>query len=93
MSIQSIEAETMALQAVAHIVAEDALRDRFFTITGLDPDTLRAGLAEADMQASVLGFLIDFEPDLVDFALAVNRKPEEVVAAWRTLGGGKGVEW
>ncbi|WCL55698.1 DUF3572 domain-containing protein [Gimibacter soli] len=93
MPIQTIEAETMALQAVAHIVAEDALRDRFFAITGLDADALRAGLSEADMQASVLGFLIDFEPDLVEFAASVDRKPEDVVAAWRALGGGKGVEW
>ncbi len=85
--------EIIALNAVAHILAHDDLRDRFMALTGLDADNLRSGIDNHETLASALDFLISFEPDLIDAAAAQGLPPEELVKAWRALGGGKGQEW
>jgi len=85
--------EIIALQALGYIVSEDALRDRFVALTGLDPDTLRANLDQPGTMASILEFLIGHEPDLIAAAEAQQSSPETLVKAWRGLGGGAGQEW
>lgn len=85
--------EIIALQAVRHILADDQLRDRFVALTGLDASTLREGLEEKPILASVLDFLVSHEPDLIAAARAQDIAPETLVKAWRGLGGGEGQEW
>jgi len=85
--------EIIALKALGYIVSEDALRDRFVALTGLDPDTLRANLDQPGTMASILEFLISHEPDLIAAAEAQQNNPETLVKAWRGLGGGAGQEW
>ncbi len=85
--------EIIALQAVGYILQQDTLRDRFMALSGVDVDELRRSLGEQGTLASVLEFLINNEPDLIDTADALDIKPERIVAAWRALGGGKGQEW
>ena len=86
-------AQTIALQAAAFIFAEDALRDRFIALSGTGADDIRARIQEPGFLASLLEFLMGHEPDLLAFAGAAGEKPEVVVNAWRTLGGGSGQEW
>lgn len=86
-------ATTLALSAISFIVANDVLRDRFLAMTGLDGNELRERLAEKDFLASVLEFLVSHEPDLIEFSETVEEKPEQIVLAWRKLGGGEGQEW
>ncbi|WP_262691251.1 DUF3572 domain-containing protein [Kordiimonas aestuarii] len=86
-------AEAIALQAATFIFTEDTLRDRFLALSGTDVDDIRARLQHQDFQASVLEFLMAHEPDLLAFASATSEKPETIMRAWRTLGGGEGLEW
>ncbi len=66
---------------------EDSERaGRFLALTGLDPDSLRAGLDDPVILAAPLDFLANFEPDLIRAAEALAITPEELVAARRELG-------
>ena len=51
------------------------------SLTGLTPERLRHGIAEREVQAAVLEFLANHEPDLVLAADALNTTPEALVAA------------
>ncbi|NVJ98423.1 MAG: DUF3572 domain-containing protein [Alphaproteobacteria bacterium] len=86
-------AQAIALNSAAFILAEDALRDRFMALSGVDADEIRARIEDNAFLASVLEFLVGFEPDLVACAETIGEKPESLVTAWRTLGGGQGQEW
>lgn len=86
-------AQAIALKGAAFIFSEDALRDRFLSLSGTDGSDIRARIEDADFQASLLDFLISFEPDLIACAEHIGEKPETLVAAWRALGGGAGQEW
>lgn len=65
---------------------QDADRaERYLSLTGLDPDSLRAGLGDSAVLGSALDFLANHEPDLVRAAEALAVTPEELVAARRDL--------
>ena len=83
----------VGLQAVSYVISEDTLRDRFMAVSGVDSESIRERLSEPDFLVSVLDFLIQHEPDLIDFAESSKLPPEQVVGAWRSLGGGIGQEW
>ncbi len=53
---------------------------RFLAITGLDPDGLRAAIAEPATHRAVLDFLCAHEPDLVAAAEALGLAPGELAA-------------
>jgi len=84
---------SLALSAVAYFLGDDALRDRFLALSGFTPDELRANLQSQDFLTSALEFLVMHEPDLIDCAAELKVQPENLVAAWRALGGGVGQEW
>ncbi len=54
---------------------------RYLELTGLDPDSLRAGLGDPMILASGIEFLANYEPDLIRAAEALAVTPEELVAA------------
>lgn len=85
--------EVIALEALGYIMGEDALRDRFVALTGLDANILRSSLDQPGTLASILEFLVSHEPDLIAAAEAQDQSPETLVKAWRSLGGGAGQEW
>lgn len=67
-------------------VLQDSDRaERYLSLTGLDPDSLRAGLGDPGVLASALEFLINHEPDLIRAAEALAVTPEELVAAHKDL--------
>lgn len=59
--------------------------ERYLALTGLDPDSLRAGLDDPRVQGSALDFLANHEPDLVRAAEALAVTPEELIAARKDL--------
>lgn len=66
---------------------EDANRaERLLALTGLTPNILREGLMTAQVQAAVLDFLANHEPDLVACAEALAITPGRIVAASQELG-------
>jgi len=81
----TIEADALALQALAATLADDARADRLLALSGLDADALKDGLGDRSVLAAILSFLEAHEPDLVAVAAAIGVKPEALVAARREL--------
>ena len=71
---------TLALQALAAIIADDPLRDRFLGLTGYDPATLRARAGTPDMTAAIAEFLSGHEPDLLKIAGQLGVSPQALRA-------------
>jgi hypothetical protein len=81
----SPDAATLALMALAWTLADERRADRLLGLTGLDADTLRAGLSERSVQAAVLAFLADHEPDLIACAEAIGATPQGLIDAKELL--------
>ena len=79
------EAEAVALLAIGWMLGDDARANRFLALTGLTPDTMRAGLTRAPMLAAALRFLEAHEPDLIRCAEALDLPPFDLVEARRRL--------
>ncbi|AUX68347.1 hypothetical protein CHX26_01355 [Porphyrobacter sp. HT-58-2] len=71
----------MALAALGWVLECEDRAARYLELTGLDPDSLRAGLGDSAILASALEFLANHEPDLIRAAEALAVTPEELVAA------------
>ena len=79
------EAELVALQALGWVLADERRADRLLAVTGLDPDSLRAGVGDPAVLGALLGFLEEYEPDLVACAEAIGQEPQALVSARRVL--------
>ena len=75
----------LALEALGWALAEEKRAERLLSLTGLTPEHLRNGLSDRGVQAAVLEFLANHEPDLVLAADALDTTPESLVAAARKL--------
>jgi hypothetical protein len=54
--------------------------NRFLSVTGLDPEGLRAVIGKRATHLAVLDFLCAHEPDLIDAAEALGLTPVELAA-------------
>ena len=81
-----LEAETLALQALAYIVGDAALGPRLLALTGLDVATLRTRAGDPALLAATLAFLESHEASLLACAEALEVRPEQLVAARAALG-------
>lgn len=75
----------LALAALGWALAENGRAARLLALTGLDPDSLRAGLGDRQLLAAVLRFLEAHEPDLVACAGELGASPAALVDARRRL--------
>jgi hypothetical protein len=73
--------ETLALQALAAVISDVAMRPRFLDLTGYDVATLRARAGEGDVLNAVIAFLSAHEPDLLRVADQLGVKPEQLARA------------
>jgi Protein of unknown function (DUF3572) len=80
-----LDASQMALQALVWALSDDARSERLLALTGLTPDGLRAGIGERGMQAAILSYLENHEPDLIACADAIAVSPMAIVAARQEL--------
>ena len=78
-------AETMALSALAWVLADEARAVRLLDLTGLTPDQLRGGLHDRAILAAGLRFLESHEPDLIACAGGIGASAAEMVEARRIL--------
>lgn len=76
---------TVALQALAVSLGDEARASRLLDLTGLTADDLRRRAAEPAVLVAVLRFLEEHEPDLIDVADILGVKPQELVAARNAL--------
>lgn len=60
-------AETVALQALRFIVAEDDRLSAFLNITGLDEAALMSGAGDSSFLAGILDYILASEPLLIEF--------------------------
>jgi hypothetical protein len=86
-SHQPSDPAALALSALGWVMADDIRADRFLSLTGLTPDTLRTGLMDRGVQCAVLEFLTAHEPSLIAAADALEVPPQALVAARDALGG------
>ncbi len=73
--------QVLALAALGWVLESEERAARYLELTGLDPESLRAGLGDPAILASPLEFLANHEPDLIRAAEALAVTPEELVAA------------
>ena len=81
--------ETLALQALAFIAGDDDRLQRFIGLTGIDPGSLRGLARDPAGLGAVLDYLLGWEPLLMEFAAALELKPESIAVARRRLPGGE----
>ncbi|MGQ7830063.1 DUF3572 domain-containing protein [Altererythrobacter sp. Z27] len=81
----SAEPQVLALAALGWILEDSDRAERFLSLTGLDPETLRAGLGDVSVLGAVMEFLANHEPDLLRCAEALAVTPEELVGAAQEL--------
>lgn len=81
----TIEAETLALEALAATLSDERRARRFLDLSGIGTDDLRRLAGDPALLRALLAFLEAHEPDLIAVAAAIGRKPENLVAARRVL--------
>jgi hypothetical protein len=79
------DSAALALDALGWILEDRDRADRLLALTGLSPDSLRAGLDDPTLLAAILRFLEAHEPDLIACGEHLALRPEALVAARRTL--------
>jgi hypothetical protein len=80
-------AETLALQALGWLAADDGRLARFLNLTGIDPQHLRQRLSDPATLAGILDFLLADEPMLLDFCAGEGIDPQVLATARRLLPG------
>jgi len=78
-------AATLALGALGWVLADSERTRRFLDVTGITPDILRARANTPAFLAAMIGYLENFEPDLIACAEALEVGPEELTRARRVL--------
>ena len=79
------DATALALRALVWTLAEPDRAMRLLSVTGLEPDDLRARAGDAAVLAGALGFLEAHEPDLVACAEELGVAPAALVSAHEAL--------
>lgn len=79
------DADTIALQAVVWVLSDGQRADRLLAMTGLDADTLRAGIEDRAILGALLDHLANHEPDLVACAQELGYSPAALIDARRSL--------
>jgi Protein of unknown function (DUF3572) len=78
-------ASELALQALAWALMDEVRAERLLALTGLTPERLRAGIHDRAVQAAILTFLENHEPDLMACATILDVSPADLVAARKEL--------
>ena len=87
------QAETLGLQALAHIAAQDDLLGAFLAAGGADMAELRARATEPAFLGAVLDFLLQEDQRVLDFAAGIGVAPTQPALARASLPGGQVWHW
>lgn len=77
--------ESLAIDVLGWIVADEDRLFPFLNATGLSPETVRASLGDPAFLAGVLDHVMGDEAVLLACAQGLAVKPERIAAAWRRL--------
>jgi hypothetical protein len=75
----------MAISALSFLAADRDRLERFLSVTGLAPHSLRAAAADPGFCGAVLGYLATDEALLLAFAADSGLSAEEIVCALQAL--------
>lgn len=81
------QAETIALTALAWLVADETQAERFVALTGCDGASLARRAGQPDFLGAVLDFLLGNEATLLDFAAQADLAPDAIARARALLPG------
>ena len=87
------KAETVGLQALAHLAADPELMGLFLSSTGADLSGVRAQAADPGFLGAVLDFLLQEDRWVIGFAETVGLHPSEIALARAALPGGDQHHW
>lgn len=87
------QAKIVALQALAYLVDEQQVLQRFIDLSGVDLSDLRSRADDPGMLVGVLEFFLGFEPQLLEMCAATGLSAEAPGQARRCLLGVKIEEW
>lgn len=82
---EKLDSPALALSALSWILMDEIRAERLLALTGMTADGLRARLNERTVQAAILSFLENHEPDLVACAANLDIAPAMLVAAREEL--------
>jgi len=80
--------ETVAIQAVSFLLADEKTRGGFLGATGLGAAELKAGLGDREFLSGVLAYLLGREDLLIEFCDAEGHDRSLPQKAYRALSGG-----
>lgn len=84
-STNAEDPEMVALAALAWLLGQERRAERLLAVTGLTPDSLRAGLEDRAVLGAVMAFLMGHEPDLRSCATDMGVPPDVLAEAGRRL--------
>jgi hypothetical protein len=80
-------AEGLAIQALSYIAGDPERLERFVSITGVEPDQIRAAAGEPGFLAGVLAYLASDEQLAGAFTAEAAIGPADIARAHHALGG------
>ena len=84
--IETKAAETIALEALAFVAADETEIGRFLRFSGLTPARLRAEAGEPDTLRAVMEYVLGHETTARNFAEEYGYRPEQLARAAHKLG-------
>jgi hypothetical protein len=84
--IETNTPETIALEALAFLAADDIEIGRFLRFSGLSPDVLRATAGAPDTLRAVMEYVLGHETTARNFAEEHGYRPDQLARAAHSLG-------
>ena len=91
--MQTDQAETVALQALAWLAANEELLPVFLGSTGAALNDLSKVAGDSAVLGSVLDFLLLDDAWILAFCESAGVQPTDIATARRALPGGEAVHW
>lgn len=89
MKVTQEQAELLAASALQFIAQDMDRMGRFLAMTGIGPLEIRERVNDPIFMGGVLDFLLNFEPDLIEFIEFAGVEPDFPKIARRSLPGGE----
>ncbi len=91
--MKAAAAETIALQALAFIAADDDTLNAFMASTGFGITDLKTSAADPAFLGGVLDFVLQDDNNVLGFCKAVDLEPADLFRARHALPGSPGFEF
>jgi len=81
------DAEALALQVLAFLLADPTQTSRFISLTGLSPDDLRGAASSRELQSATFEYILSDEGLLLSFCQEAGVDPAIMGPAYQLLAG------